>query len=108
MKKLITVLLLAIATISFAQQNARGIKDNGVKGCGKCGVTSGRLAINTDNKPVKEVKLYTLQGRNKTNWSQKANTSNPVIDTKDIAKGTYILVLVFKDGTEDKSKVTLE
>lgn len=46
MKKLITVLLLVIAATTFAQQNARGIKDNGVKQCGKCGVTSGRLSVN--------------------------------------------------------------
>ena len=43
MKKLFTLLILTITSFGFAQQNARGIKDNAIKQCGKCGVTAGRL-----------------------------------------------------------------
>ena len=43
MKKLITVLILTITCFGMAQQNTRGIKDQGVKSCGKCGLTAGRL-----------------------------------------------------------------
>ena len=86
MKKLITVLLLTIASTTFAQQNARGIKDNGVKQCGKCGVTSGRLAVNTYNKVVNEVKIYTLEGKLLIN--NKPNATNPEINIKTLAKGT--------------------
>jgi len=106
MKKLITILLLAIAATTFAQQNARGIKDDGIKGCGKCGVTSGRLAVNTDNQVVNEVKIYTLEG--KLLLTQKSNKSNPEISTKLLPKGTYLLSLLYSNGKEEKSTFTIE
>lgn len=101
MKKLITVLLLTIASTTFAQQNARGIKDNGVKQCGKCGVTSGRLSVNTNNQIVKEIKIYNLEGKLLLNNNPKA--SNPEINIKTLAKGTYMLLMVFENGKEEKS-----
>ena len=106
MKKIITILLLAIAATTFAQQNARGIKDDAIKQCGKCGVTSGRLAVNTDSQVVNEVKIYTLEGKLLFNNNPKA--SNPVINIKTLAKGTYILLMVFENGKEEKSTFVIE
>ena len=101
MKTLIIILLLIISTISFAHQIARGIKDAAIKQWGKCGVTSGWFAINTDNQVVKEVKIYTLEEKLLFNNIPKA--SNPVINIRNLVKGTYILLMVFENGKEEKS-----